>query len=152
MSVALIVTVILTILTVLIHYEVLRFTEAALPRLAIPPRSRLIFVLFTIFLAHAFEIWIFSLSFYAGSSFLNIGGIGGEMTNTYFDYLYLSISSYTSLGLGDVFPTGNLRLISSFESLVGLLMIGWSSSFTYLTMREFWPMHVSRRRAAKQGG
>jgi len=152
MSTALIVTVILTILTVLVHYEILRLTEAVLPRLAIPPRPRLIVVLLALFLAHAFEIWIFSLAFYGGAAILGLGEVGGETTNVYFDYLYLSIGSYTSLGLGDIFPTGNLRLIASFESLVGLLMIGWSSSFTYLTMREFWPLHISRRRAAKQGG
>ncbi|MGE5242209.1 MAG: ion channel [Bacteroidota bacterium] len=46
--------------------------------------------------------------------------------------------TYTSLGLGDVYPLGDLRLIAGIESLIGLLMIAWSASFTYLMMEKFW--------------
>jgi potassium channel LctB len=38
--------------------------------------------------------------------------------------------SYTSLGLGDVYPGGSLRLITGVEALNGLLMIARSGSFT----------------------
>jgi hypothetical protein len=31
-----------------------------------------------------------------------------------------------------------MRLIAGIESLNGLVLIGWSASFTYLTMEEFW--------------
>ena len=27
------------------------------------------------------------------------------------------------------------------EALNGLLLIGWSASFTYLAMERYWPMH-----------
>ena len=30
------------------------------------------------------------------------------------------------------------RLIAGVEALTGLLMIGWSASFTYLEMERFW--------------
>jgi hypothetical protein len=152
MSAALIVTVILTILTVLIHYEVLRHTQIVLPRLTIPPRARLLVVLFSVLLAHTIEAVLFSIVYYMEFATFDMGELGGKTTNAYVDYLYFSIASYTSLGLGDIYPLGGLRLISAFESLVGLMMIGWSASFTYLTMREFWPLHASRRRPTKQGG
>jgi hypothetical protein len=32
-------------------------------------------------------------------------------------------------------------MIAGVEALVGLLMIGWSASFTYLMMERFWPEH-----------
>jgi hypothetical protein len=31
-----------------------------------------------------------------------------------------------------------MRLITGIEALNGLLLIGWSASFTYLAMQKFW--------------
>ena len=45
---------------------------------------------------------------------------------------------YTTLGIGDLHPNGVMRLVAGVESLNGLVLIGWSASFTYLTMEEFW--------------
>jgi hypothetical protein len=38
-----------------------------------------------------------------------------------------------------VYPVGKMRLIAGIEALTGLLMIGWSASFTYLQMSRNWP-------------
>ena len=56
-----------------------------------------------------------------------------------------NLVSYTSLGLGDVWPTGVLRLITGLEALNGLILIAWSASFTYLSMEKFWEDHPVRR-------
>jgi hypothetical protein len=40
-----------------------------------------------------------------------------------------------------------LRIIAGVESLNGLVLIGWSASFTYLSMEQFWedkPRSVQR--------
>lgn len=52
--------------------------------------------------------------------------------------LYLSGVSYTSLGFGDVVPLGALELVAIVECVTGLLLIGWSASFTYLEMVAVW--------------
>jgi len=52
--------------------------------------------------------------------------------------LYFSAETYTSLGYGDVVPTGPLRTLAGVEALNGLLLIGWSASFTYVAMQRFW--------------
>jgi hypothetical protein len=57
------------------------------------------------------------------------------------DDVYFSAVTYASIGFGDVYPVDNVRLITGVEALVGLLMIGWSASFTYLAMEKFWPLH-----------
>jgi hypothetical protein len=31
-----------------------------------------------------------------------------------------------------------MRLLAGMECLIGLIMIGWSTSFTYLSMRRIW--------------
>lgn len=47
-----------------------------------------------------------------------------------------SMVTFTSLRLGDVFPQGELCLITGIEVLTGLLVIGWSASFLYMEMHE----------------
>ena len=59
--------------------------------------------------------------------------------------MYFSAVTYTTLGMGDMFPIANVRLIAGVEALTGLMMIGWSASFTYLAMEKFWPLHAERR-------
>ena len=53
-------------------------------------------------------------------------------------YFYFSAETYTSLGFGDLYPVGLLRLIAGIECLNGLVLIGWSTAFIYLAMRRFW--------------
>jgi hypothetical protein len=45
---------------------------------------------------------------------------------------------YTTLGLGDVVPTGAVRFLAGVEALSGFVLITWSASFTFLEMERFW--------------
>jgi len=80
-----------------------------------------------------------------------IGGFAGLPVEGFQDCLYFSVVTYTSLGFGDHVPVSHARLIAGVEALNGLLLIGWSASFTYLAMERYWPLHgidqarVSRR-------
>ena len=136
----------LVILTILIHYEILRITSNSLPRMTIRPRQRIIVVIIAAFLAHVVEIWLYAVAFY-GLHQAELGGFGslnGAFSGRVVEYVYFSAVSYTSLGLGDVWPTGVLRLITGIEALNGLILIAWSASFTYLSMEKFWEDHPLR--------
>jgi len=54
--------------------------------------------------------------------------------------------NYTSLGYGDIHPIGSMRAVAVTEALTGLMMIGWSASFTYLKMEQIWQTRASVRR------
>ena len=140
----------LVLLTVFVHYEVLRLTSVALPRLTIPPRTRMLFVMIAAFFAHTIEVWLYALAYAVLVDYFAFGSFEGLPVITFMDYLYFSTGTYTSLGIGDIYPVGGLRLIAAVESLNGLVLIGWSASFTYLSMREFWPMHMVSRHETKQ--
>jgi hypothetical protein len=73
-----------------------------------------------------------------------MGSIPGKFVGGFYDYLYFSTVSYTSLGIGDLYPTGVLQLLTGVESLIGLVMIAWTGSFTYLAMEKFWSLHRTR--------
>lgn len=60
--------------------------------------------------------------------------------------LYFSAETYTTLGFGDLTPAGPVRLLAGVEALNGLLLIGWSASYTYIAMERFWSAGTPGRR------
>jgi hypothetical protein len=149
MLLAMVAVTILILVTLLIHYEVLRVTALYLPDLTfVSPRFRIVFVMLACFAAHTVEVWVFAFAYWGLDALLGMGGFAGvpQPEFTMSEYVYFSVVTYTSLGLGDIYPTGGLRLVAGVEALTGLLMIGWSAAFTYIEMRELWSLHPERKR------
>jgi hypothetical protein len=130
--------IILLVLTTIIHYEILRKLTAWLPELQMPARAKLMMVIFATFIAHAAEILLYAIAFYVLARYLAAGTLGDAGRSSLALSLYFSAETYTSLGYGDVVPGGALRLLAGMEALNGLLLIGWSASYTYLAMERFW--------------
>jgi hypothetical protein len=126
---------------VLIHYEALRLVSIAMPGMTIPPRSRLLVVIGVALVAHIVEIVLFAGVYFLLENGLGLGTLAGETEGGIWDHLYFSAATYSTLGVGDVTPTGPLRIVAGLESLAGLVLITWSASFTYLAMQEFWGRH-----------
>ena len=141
MIVAMAVTTVLVALTILVHYEFLRITSAHLSELPIPPHARIMVVVGTAFAAHTLEVWLYGAAYWLLVLQLGFAGFGGQAVAGFEDCLYFSAVTYTSLGFGDLYPVSHVRLIAGVESLNGLVLIGWSASFTYLAMRRYWPLH-----------
>ncbi|MBL8414723.1 MAG: two pore domain potassium channel family protein [Propionivibrio sp.] len=124
--------------TTLLHYEVLRVLNTGLPALGIPNRSKLLVVILVTFLAHATEMAMYGGALYLLVTWLGVGNLSGTTGFSLTTYMYFSAETYTSLGFGDLTPTGPVRLLAGIEALNGLLLIGWSASFTYISMERFW--------------
>jgi hypothetical protein len=129
----------LLVATTVIHYEVLRLLTACLPALRMPARLKLIVVIGGAFCAHAIEILLYGIGYYLLATYLGEGSMGNPLT--FARCLYFSAETYTSLGYGDVVPHGDLRLLAGMEALNGLLLIGWTTSYTYISMERFWDAH-----------
>lgn len=67
------VSTVLVLVTVLIHYEVLRVASDLPPRLTLPPRQRIIVVIIAAFLAHTIEVWLYAIVYYLLTDHLGIG-------------------------------------------------------------------------------
>jgi hypothetical protein len=128
----------LVVLTTVIHYEVLRALSASLAVLAMRSRAKLLVVIFATFSAHAVEILLYAAAVYLLARYAQLGQLGGHAGSSFASIVYFSAETYTSLGYGDVVPTGDLRLLAGVEALNGLLLIGWSASYTYIAMERFW--------------
>ena len=90
------------------------------------------------FSAHAVEILLYAFAFWMLSLYGGVGHLGEAGRFGFSTALYFSAETYTTLGYGDVVPTGDLRLIAGVEALNGLLLIGWSASYAYIAMERFW--------------
>ncbi|HWQ39932.1 MAG TPA: potassium channel family protein [Burkholderiales bacterium] len=138
--------VILLLVATVVHYEVLRALSTALPAVRIAPRAKLILVIVATFFSHAAQVLLYALTYLGFVNGLSIGAFKGVAQVGFLDSLYFSAETFTSLGFGDITPAGPLQLIAGSETLIGLLLIGWSASYTFVAMERFWaqePRHTS---------
>ena len=125
-------------IAVSMHYECLNFLSKKLPGSAKQPRTRIILGVLGALIAHSLEIWMFALAYFFVLS-SNLGGsLQGAFDGTLLSCVYFSFTSYTTLGIGDIYPTGSLRFLAGIEGLVGLVLIAWTASFLYLEMERLW--------------
>jgi hypothetical protein len=132
------VCVLLLVLTTVLHYEVLRGLSAGLPALRVASRGKLLLVIFAAFAAHAVEILLYALALWGLVHYGGVGQLGDGSRSSFSVAVYFSAETYTSLGYGDIVPSGSLRLLAGVEALNGLLLIGWSASYVYIAMVRFW--------------
>jgi hypothetical protein len=147
MIAAMIATTVLVLVCILVHYETLRVTsDYLLPALNMPARPKVVVFMAMAFLAHTVEVWIFGVAYYVLGNRMGLGSVAGIESDDFPQLLYFSTETYTSLGFGDVYPLGGFQLIAGVEALIGLLMIGWSASFTFIEMRQLWETHPGYRK------
>lgn len=135
------VTLLIVFSCVLLHYEVFTLLTRALARLHVRVRRRRILLLmFGLLTLHVAEIWIFAFGYFTlvnGQEISHINGTAGGLL----DLVYYSAVVYTTLGLGDLVPSGAIRFLTGMEALSGFLLITWSASFTFIEMQRFWRSH-----------
>ena len=128
----------LLVSTTMTHYEVLRLLSFGLPMLRIPARAKLIIVIVAAFASHAFQMLLYGGAYYVLIHVVLLGALVGGTNSSLATCLYFSAETFTSLGFGDLLPSGPVRMVAGAEALNGLLLIGWSASYAYLAMERFW--------------
>jgi hypothetical protein len=139
MFLAITISVLLVVVTTLFHYEALRLVSRGLrPLASAQSRRNVLIAILWIFVIHLVEIGIYAAAFWFADVVMEIGDFAGAREIGVFDYFYFSAEAFSTLGLGDIYPVGPLRLLASIEPINGLLLIGWSTSFTFLGMQRYW--------------
>lgn len=85
--------------------------------------------------AHLIEAMLYALGFAVMDS-TGLGGFKGGDSDSFMDIFYFSLVNYTSLGLGDIYPTGHSRFLAGLESLNGFLLISCSASLVFFLMHK----------------
>lgn len=124
--------------TALIHLQALRWCSGRMAVIPMPPTVRAMTVIFVLLFVHLAEIAIYAAAYSFGINTLAIGGFSGESISGALDLFYFSAITFTSLGIGDIFPTGHIRFLTGVEALNGLLLLAWSASFLFALMNQLW--------------
>ncbi len=141
-----IVCIALLVATTVMHYEILRLITFSLVRLPMQPRAKMLLVIMGTFISHVLQVLLYALGYVLLADVMHMGSLGGSGAGTFMDYVYFSAETYTSLGFGDLIPVGPLRIVTAVETLNGLLLIGWSASYIYISMERFWTATNGGRR------
>ena len=132
-------TALVVLLAVLVMYEVLNLlSRRLLPAIGPSPRRRSFALVVTILAVHTIEIWLFGGALWLLTAHFELGSVSDQAPVDLFGVLYFSAAAYTTAGWGDVTVLGPVRLLAGTESLVGLVLITWSASFTYAELRRSW--------------
>lgn len=124
--------------TNILHLAVLRWCSGGLSAIPLAHTARVLAVMSALFAVHLAEIGLYAAAYAVAEHWFGVGAFSGEVVAAPLDYLYFSAITYTSLGIGDIFPTGHLRFLSGVEALNGLLLIALSGSFLFSLMNRVW--------------
>lgn len=125
-------------IAVIIHYEFLLRLTLLLPRVKIRYRLRILLGVGGALLAHAVEVLLFAFAYYFMHRVDGWGKLTGNFDGSWMDCIYFSLTTFTTLGFGDIQPVGSLRFLTGIESLTGLVLITWTASFLFVEMQKFW--------------
>lgn len=128
----------IVVIVVTIHYEFLYRLTRIMPKLKIRHRFRIVLGVGTSLIAHAVEIWLFAFAYYFLHHLSEWGTLEGAYDGSLMASSYFSFTIFTTLGFGDIVPTGNLRYLTGIESLTGLVLITWTASFLFIEMQRYW--------------
>jgi len=119
------------------HYEGLAWINRSITHVGHPRRRSILYAVLALISLHIAEIWIFGLGYYLLLLWPGAGHMSGT-SGSILEYVYFSATVFTTLGFGDLLPTGPIRFLTGTEALTGFVLIGWSASFTYLKMEHLW--------------
>ena len=57
--------------------------------------------------------------------------------------VYFSSVTYTTLGYGDIVPTGTWRVLCGIQAMNGILLFGWSTALLIMLVQQIWFREVN---------
>lgn len=131
---AVVIALILIVSCGAVHYAFMRGLDLTFKASRLGKGLKLQISLLIAVIVHSFEAGLYAIGFQFSHS-LNLGGFKGlESPHSIMDVFYFSLVNYTSLGLGDIYPTGHLRFLAGIESLNGFLLISCSAALLFRIM------------------
>ncbi len=124
-----------------LFYESLCFISRFVSGREVKPKHLMLLIMSGIFIAHAISVLIYALIYWTLVHYAGFSDLSGNIQEHFPTYLYFSITIYSSLGIGDVFPSDALRFLTGIEAINGLILITWSAAYTYFSVEKMWEAH-----------
>ncbi len=61
-----------------------------------------------------------------------------DQLTTFEQAAYFSAVTFTTLGYGDITLSSAWRILSGFEAIDGILLIGWTTAFLFAVLQKIW--------------
>ncbi|GHA14996.1 metal transporter [Devosia pacifica] len=136
-GIAILISITLMSLSLILHYQAMILTRGWLQGSGLQRQAGTLIGMAVLTVAQLLSVGLYALAYHIAES-AGWGSLAGEIEGTPLDQFYFSLMSYTTLGVGDIYPLGALRIISGIEALNGFALIGWTASFAYTLMRDGW--------------
>jgi hypothetical protein len=88
-------------------------------------------VVLGLFFLHTIEVWLWAATF---------AGIG--VVNGFEDALYFSITTFSTVGYGDIRAAHDWRIFASLEGIDGFILIGWSIAYLIAASTRHGPFRI----------
>lgn len=125
----------LFLLALTLHMAMLRLAKQVSPPGKAPASLRLTASSLIVLFSHLLIAVLFAVGF-AWAASLGLGGFEKEPFMSVMDYYYFALITVTTVGLGDILPTGHLRVITGIASLTGFMLISCTAQYIYKTMSK----------------
>ncbi len=145
-AIVMLVTALTVGVVIVFHYEVIQLLNRWYGRrhgkgsVSSKHRPTVLITMFVLLFAHIAEIYLFGVGYWVLLLQEEQGSISGASyaVISFLDCVYFSAANYSTVGWGDLAADGNIRFLAGTEALVGLMMITWSASYSYLVMVRAW--------------
>ncbi|WP_027949270.1 potassium channel family protein [Haliea salexigens] len=116
------------------HFAILSKSHRYLVKSQMPEIARFLVMLSAATVGQMLSAAWFAVSFRISSE-AGLGGFEIEGQISWMDTYYFSLVNLTTLGLGDIVPTGHLKFLAGIEAMTGFLLISCSASHIFMIMK-----------------
>ncbi len=109
-----------------------------------PPRKAGVIIRTTLFLIilHFVEIMMWALAYVV---------VAKNELESLEAAIYFSAVTFTTLGYGDITLSSQWRLLSGFEAINGIVLIGWTTAFLYAILQRMWEAQIGSKEGGSNG-
>jgi len=134
----------LILITVAVFYETMRYVWHQLNRIEHHPRLAIHIGVMSVFFCHTICVWLYGTVYWLLVEVLQFGSLHGQFEQgNLLSYIYFSVITYSTVGYGDIYASGPIRIMTGVEAVNGLILIGWSTTYTYFAAERY----MARERA-----
>lgn len=98
----------------------------------------LIFTAFFLLLLHFIQSGVWAFTYYILPNITEFESFEKAM--------YFSLVTFTTLGYGDITISSTNRILSGFEAINGILLIGWSTAFMLSVVQYIWKREFKKKK------
>jgi len=124
------------VICVLVQFEVIGWLWRFNARRGSRTRARIALSVSCLIGLHLLHVTVFGCGYLVGERLWGLGTVTASRQIGVQDIFYYSAEVFSTLGLGDIYATSYLRMLTSVEALSGMLLLSWSASFIVIAIQR----------------